>query len=240
ILFPMADGGEGTSEILRYHSKGQRMELTVSDPLGRPIIASYSLSANGQTAFMEMAQAAGLQLLQQTERNPLLTSTYGVGEMIVHAMEQGVQKIVLGIGGSATNDAGMGMAAALGYRFLDKDGAVLVSSGQVLNKVFTIDKTGVDKRLSSIAVELICDVDNPLFGPQGAAVIYAAQKGANDAMIQQLDSGLRHFAEVIQQDVHVTVADQPGAGAAGGLGAGGVAFLGAQLRRGIELIMELT
>jgi glycerate kinase len=238
-IFPMADGGEGTSSILTHHFGGVFHEVEVHDPLHRKIKAHYGVSSDGQIAFIEMAQASGLQLLKKDERNCLNTSTLGTGELMLDAFNKGVKKIILGIWGSATNDVGMGMAQAFGYRFLDKAGNDLAPFGKFLNKVFTIDAKAVNSSLNELKVEVICDVDNPLFGWNGAAHVYARQKGANDDAILLLDNGMRHFTKVIQQDMHVNASGLPGAGAAGGLGAGVVTFFNGKLRRGIELVMEL-
>lgn len=246
ILFPLADGGEGTSEILTYHTGGNRHTVQVHDPLFRPIQAGYGISADGTTAFIEMAQAAGLQLLQSAERNPLKTSTYGVGELIKDAIQKGVQQIILGIGGSATNDAGIGMAGALGYEF----GKDAVDARDAINSVDIRDLVGENlvKILAiidtsaywHISTSVLCDVDNPLFGPQGAAYVYARQKGATEEAIQQLDTGLQHFAHVLQQHFGRDFSNIPGAGAAGGMGAGAMAFLNATLKPGIQTVLELT
>ena len=232
--FPLADGGEGTAQILTFHSGGQQIQCLVKDPLFRPVLASYGLSGDGKTAFIEMAQASGLQRLAPEERNPLYTTTFGTGELIADALQRRVSKIVLGIGGSATNDGGMGMAVALGLQFLDTDGVPLSPVGQNLGKVHRIS----GKLKMNARFEVICDVDNPLYGPTGAAQVYAPQKGADEAAVAELDAGLAHFAELLHQYSGKTIAQLPGAGAAGGLGAGAMAFLNAQMRRGIEAVME--
>ncbi|MBK7871793.1 MAG: glycerate kinase [Saprospiraceae bacterium] len=242
ILFPLGDGGEGTSEILTFHSKGKWIKLKVNDPLFREVEAGYGISSNGRTAFIEMAQAAGLQLLKSEERNPLKTTTYGVGEMILDAIKHGVQNIVLCIGGSATNDAGIGMAGALGYEFIDHlTLAIDQLIGENLSKINQIHHSHITPSPNSpITTTVLCDVDNPLFGPSGAAHIYARQKGADDATIAELDTGLQHFAKVLEQHFGRDFAQIPGAGAAGGLGAGAMAFLNAELKPGIETVLQLT
>lgn len=240
ILSPLADGGEGTADILTYHSQGQRIELEVNGPLFQPVKASYGLSGDGQAAFIEMAAASGLPLLKQESRNPLLTTTFGTGELIRDAVGRGAKHILLGIGGSATNDAGMGMAAALGYRFLSEEGEVLPATGANLARVDVIDNSHALFGPGELRVEVLCDVDNPLYGEQGAAYVYAPQKGADEAAVQELDNGLRHFARKLKDKFGQDFADTPGAGAAGGLGAGAMAFLGATLRPGIETVMELS
>ncbi|MDX1940747.1 MAG: glycerate kinase [Saprospiraceae bacterium] len=250
ILFPLGDGGEGTSEILTFHSKGKWIKLKVHDPLFRLIEAGYGISADGSTAFIEMAQAAGLQLLKFEDRNPLKTSTYGVGEMILDAIKHGARNIVLCIGGSATNDAGIGMAGALGYEFINHSALSIDQlTGENLSKINEIHHPPIPlshyhpitpSPNSPITTTVLCDVDNPLFGPSGAAHIYARQKGADDAAITELDTGLQHFAKILEQHFGRDFAQIPGAGAAGGLGAGAMAFLNAELKPGIETVLELT
>ncbi len=239
-LFPLADGGEGTSEILAWHLKGEMIRLKVAGPLGLPIEAHYFLAENGRVAFIEMAQASGLQLLRTEERNPLKTSTFGTGELIADAIKKGACKILLGIGGSATNDAGMGMAAALGWRFLSKNGEELRPAGESLEAVDKIIAPSEGVASTKVEVEVICDVTNPLFGHEGAAHVYARQKGADDAAIVRLDAGLRYFSKKLEAHFGKNFAEIPGSGAAGGLGAGAMAFLGAKLKPGIEAVMELT
>ncbi|HMP26108.1 MAG TPA: glycerate kinase [Saprospiraceae bacterium] len=236
--FPLGDGGEGTSTILTFHSQGQWVACSVHDPLLRPVEAGYGISGDGQTAFIEMAQAAGLQLLQPEERNPLKTSTFGVGEMIRDALRRGVTHIVLCIGGSATNDAGTGMAEALGYTFFDAEHQPLQGIGSHLDKIHYL--TAPPRAALPARVTVLCDVDNPLYGTQGAAQVYARQKGADEAAVAELDAGLQHFAYVLQAHFGQDFATVPGAGAAGGLGAGAMAFLNARLQPGIETVMELT
>lgn len=238
-LFPLADGGEGLVEALGFHLGLRPRSLVVHDPLGRPVGATYALSADGRTAFIEMAQAAGLQLLAPAERNPLLTSTVGLGEMVADALRQGVERIVMGIGGSATHDLGMGMAAALGWRFEDAAGQPLQASGLALQQVARILPPPVDP-LAGVQLEVMCDVTNPLYGEQGAAHIYARQKGADEAMIAQLEAGSRHFWAVANGQGHAPAWEQAGAGAAGGLGFGTGYFLQARLRRGIDLMLDIT
>ena len=234
VVFPMADGGEGTAQILTHHLEGNLIQTTVHDPLFRPISAAYGRSKDGQIAIIDMAAASGLQLLQPEERNPLKATSLGTGELIKHAIESGVQKILLGIGGSATNDAGMGMASALGYRFRDQAGQILTGTGAELQNVHFVEKETLKAELPTI--EVLCDVDNPLYGPTGAAYIYARQKGATETMIQKLDRGLQHFASIIAPEL----AEYPGAGAAGGMGFGAMAFLNATLSQGIDTIMQYS
>lgn len=235
IAQPMADGGEGTLDVLLDYSKGTRVKVSVQDPLGRPTVAAYGLSGDGLTAFVEMASASGLHLLHVGERKPLETSTFGTGQLIAHALSQGVKRIILGIGGSATTDAGTGMAAALGWLFLDDQQQRISPSGGNLTKICSIIPPS---RVFDAEVVVACDVQNPLFGPEGAAQVYAPQKGASAADVAQLDAGLRHFAALT--DPHRQGANQAGAGAAGGLGYGAMFFLNATLQEGVNLLMEET
>ncbi len=236
--FPLADSGEGTSDILFYHLGGRKQTLTVNDPLFRHVNVDYLVAEDGKTAFIEMAKSAGLQLLTPAERNPMHTSTYGLGEMIRHAIDQGVENIILAIGGSATNDGGMGMAAALGFQFIDIHGRLLKGSGSDLNKIETITVSDeLKSSLGKIKFSVICDVKNPLLGPRGAAFTYGKQKGADEDMLKILDDGLKHLAIKSNK---LNLASIEGTGAAGGLGFGAMAFLDARLRRGIDLIIQLT
>ncbi len=239
---PLADGGEGTLQVLMAHQPCTMQYLEVFDPLFRPMEGHYALSEDGQTAFIEMAVASGLELLTSNERNPLQTSTFGTGQLILDAIQKGVTKIFLGIGGSATNDAGMGMAHALGYRFLDNQGHELSPIGENLRRVNKIDGSQCQHRVAlqtqRIEVKIICDVNNPLYGASGAAHVYAAQKGATSAMIEQLDAGLQHFGNLLHQQFNRDFSSQLGAGAAGGMGAGCAAFLNASLHSGVALILH--
>jgi glycerate kinase len=241
-LFPLADGGEGTFDILNYHLHFKIIDCTVHDPLFRKINARYGLTEGEKPiAFIEMAQAAGLQLLTPDERNPRKTTTLGVGEMIADAIGKGAEHIVLGIGGSATNDAGMGMAEALGYQFLGENNEYLSPIGENLSKIMRIlppQLEGLKKTFPTI--EVICDVKNPLDGEKGAAYVYARQKGATDSDIRELDAGLRHFAGVTAAFNAQISPSTEGGGAAGGLGYGAGVFLNAHLKRGIDLVLNLT
>jgi glycerate 2-kinase len=239
VKLPLADGGEGTFEILLQHLKGTIRKVTVRDPLMRPIESEYGISGDGRIAFIELARASGLHLLKESERNPLLTSTFGTGQLIAHALQQEVSQIIIGIGGSATNDAGMGMAAALGFAFRDDAGHELPPIGKSLSEMVTIDHSRVNKNVSRARFTVLCDVANPLYGPQGAACVYGPQKGADAEMVKQLDKGLTHFSELAWSQFQMDI-NFPGAGAAGGFGGGSRFFLNAQLRRGIEYISELT
>jgi len=235
---PLADGGEGTFEILVAHSRGRIKQSEVLDPLQRPIHARYGISKDGNSAFIEMATASGLQLLKENERNPLYTSTIGLGQLMLDAIDEGVTNIILGIGGSATNDAGIGMAHALGFRFLNKRKESLQPVGESLSEIELIDDGNVDVRLRKINVTVLCDVDNPLYGKQGAAYVYGPQKGATGEMVKELDHGLKHFADLVKE-VYGDDLNFAGAGAAGGMGAGAHFFLNAHFKRGIDYISEL-
>jgi glycerate kinase len=234
----MADGGEGTLELLSSYAQASPQQTTVANAIGQPVMASWALSADGRVAFLEMAQASGLGLLKPQDRNPLRTSTWGTGQLLRQALERGCTEVILGIGGSATNDAGMGMAAALGYRFLDKNGNELSPIGQNLGQVAEIDRSGVSPLLASVRIRVACDVTSPLFGPKGAAYIFAPQKGASSEQVIQLDEGLQHLAAQVARQWGYDAAQTPGAGAAGGLGFGAQVFLGASLHEGVRLLMD--
>jgi glycerate kinase len=234
----VADGGEGTMEALHRTLGGVKVAVEVCDPLGRAITASYVKLADGVTAVLEMAVASGLPLLAPQERNPMKTSTYGTGQLIADALRKGCRKFLIGIGGSATNDAGMGMLEALGVRFLDVEGNLLHGSGESLEKVADIDLSGVCAGLAESEFIIACDVDAPLYGPKGAACVFAPQKGADAEMVAMLNDGLEHFSSVVKRVTGKDVSDIPGAGAAGGLGGGFVAFLPARLERGIEMVLD--
>jgi glycerate kinase len=237
VQIPLADGGEGTLEILAQTLKAKLQNIQVSNPLFEPIQAQWAMA--GKTAFMEMAQAAGLALLPKKLQNPMLTTTLGVGEMIQDALSKDVKKIVMGIGGSATNDAGMGMAKSLGVRFLDKKGKEIVPIGKNLIEVAEIDVSGNILEQKKIEFWVACDVRNPLYGENGAAFVYAKQKGANHEQIRLLDEGLQHFAEIVKQKLGKDFAQEAGSGAAGGLGFGLMTFCNAKLLSGIDLILEI-
>lgn len=233
----MADGGEGTAQLLTDQTKGKWIKCIVHDPLFRKIEAGYGISGDGTTAFIEMASASGLQLLSPTERNPLKTTTFGTGELILDSLKRNVKKIVLAIGGSATNDAGLGMAYALGYRFYNNQNRELLPVGENLEHLSRIDNTGLINLLKQTEVSVLCDVTNPLFGPDGAAHVFAPQKGAGIEAVLQLDKGLRNFSSVAKEQLNIST-DFAGAGAAGGLGAGAKVFLNARLTRGIDYVIE--
>jgi len=239
IEIPFADGGEGTVEAMVTATNGRFLKKTVKDPLGRPVEARFGLLGNGKTVVIEMAEASGLGLLLPEERNPMITSTFGTGELIQAALEEGVETIILGIGGSATNDLGTGMARALGIKFLDAAGCELAEGGAALAQLASIDTSARDKRLDAVNILVACDVDNPLVGKCGASCVYGPQKGANPKMAEQLDAALAHAENLMAKQLGCDILKMPGAGAAGGLGGGLVAFAGAKLRPGVEIIAEM-
>lgn len=238
VQLPVADGGEGTVETLTAALGGQSVTAIVHDPLGRLITARYGWIAQEQTALIEMAAASGLPLLPLEERNPWLTSTYGTGELIRNALERGCHKFLIAIGGSATNDGGMGLLQALGFRFLDAEGKELPGCGGSLQQIQQIDSSGVLVDLAQCRFTVACDVTNPFYGPTGAAYVFAPQKGADAEMVEALDQGLRHFAQLIHTTQGIAIDQLAGAGAAGGLGGGLVAFLNARLTPGIEMVLD--
>ncbi|MGM0903496.1 MAG: glycerate kinase [Bacillota bacterium] len=235
---PMADGGEGTVQSLVSATGGTTVETYVTGPLGEKVLAFYGMLGNGQTAVIEMAASSGLHLVPAEERNPLLTTTRGLGELIKSALDQGTTHLIIGLGGSSTNDGGAGMIQALGGRLLDESGEEITPGGGGLSKLTSIDLSNVDPRLKSVKIEVACDVDNPLIGPNGASAVYGPQKGATPEMIQELDENLTHFANVYEALLKKSYRNHPGAGAAGGLGAGLMAFLAAELKSGVEIILE--
>ena len=238
VKIPMADGGDGTVQCLVNATGGEILKEKVTDPLGGEVLASYGILGDKKTAVIEMAEASGLTLVPENKRNPLITTTYGTGQLIKAALDQGCRKMIIGIGGSATNDGGAGMVQALGVKLLDKDGEELGFGGGELKKAFQIDTKYLDNRLSETKVLVASDVSNPLCGPKGASWIYGPQKGATPEVIEELDESLAHFAEIVKRDLNKDVKDIPGAGAAGGLGASLMAFLNAELKPGIEIIIE--
>jgi glycerate kinase len=235
-IFPLADGGEGLIDVLTYHLGLEQVVVEVSDPLFRKIKAKYSINRDSGIAYIEMAQAAGLELLAPAERNPMFTTTYGVGELILHAIHNGAKEIVVGLGGSATNDGGIGMADALGFQFIDSKGNKLKPVGENLQHIDRIIPSPLDFQGLSFAA--MSDVSNPLTGPAGAAYTYGPQKGASAADAARLDEGLRHL--MILADKNPSKVQPPGYGAAGGLGFGLSYFLGAKLQSGINLLMDMT
>lgn len=237
---PVADGGDGLAEVLSDALEGEARVARVRGPLGQPLRATLYHVPAQRLAVVEMAAASGLALLAPHERNPTLTTTFGTGELIRAALDLGVRHVVVGIGGSATNDGGVGMAAALGMRFLDAARNDVAPIGAALGQIRRIDTSGLDPRLATLCCEAICDVDNPLLGPRGAARVYGPQKGASPAQVEELEAGLAQLADVIATDLGLDVREMPGAGAAGGLGAGLHAFLGAKLRRGVDLVLDMV
>lgn len=240
IKIPMADGGEGTVQCLVNATGGKVLEEKIIGPLGDEVLAFYGILGDRKTAIVEMAAASGLILIPESKRDPLVTTTYGTGQLIKAALDQGCRKMIIGIGGSATNDGGAGMVQALGVKLLDQEGKEVGFGGGELKKIVKIDISCMDNRLSDTKVLVASDVNNPLCGPQGASKIYGPQKGATPEVIEELDKSLAFFAELIKRDLNKEVKDIPGAGAAGGLGASLMAFLNAELRPGIEIIIEIV
>ena len=238
IKAPVADGGEGTVEAMVAATQGRVVQVTVTGPLGEPVAGFYGISGDERCAFIEMAAASGLALVPPELRNPLITTSYGTGELILQAMESGVKKIIIGIGGSATNDGGAGMVQALGAKLCDANGADIGFGGGSLMSLNNIDIRHLDARLQTCSIRVACDVTNPLTGTSGASFIFGPQKGATEAMIRELDHNLAHFADVIKKSLRVDVKEVPGAGAAGGMGAALHAFCGANLRHGIDIVTE--
>ncbi len=234
----MADGGEGTVRAIAESTGGKILTRTVTGPRGKKVRAHFSVSGDGKIAVIEMAAASGLALLKPRERNPMVTTTRGTGELIKHALKLGVRKILVGIGGSATNDGGTGMARALGVRFFDARGCALPEGGGALRSLNRIDMRRLDPRMKGVSVEVACDVDNPLTGRHGAAHVYAPQKGATPAMVKKLDAGLKQLAAVVKRDIGSDILKVPGSGAAGGLGGGLMAFLGGRLRPGVDIVID--
>lgn len=240
VALPIADGGEGTADALAESLKGEFVHCQVSDPLGRGVTGRYLIGKDGEAAVIETASAAGLPLLSEEERNPMKTTTFGLGELIMDAAERGCREICVGLGGSATNDGGMGMLAALGVKFLDSSGRELAGRGENLSRVERIVVDNVCNRLKDIKFTVACDVDNPFCGPDGAAFVFAPQKGADPEMVRQLDNGMSHFAEIVRGVTGINVATLPGAGAAGGLGGAFAAFLGGRLVPGIDMVLDVA
>lgn len=240
IKLPLADGGDGTIEVVNYYLKGREIEVVVNNPFFQPIKATYLFSQTTKTAFIEMAEASGVKLLKPEQFDCKNATTLGTGEMIVDAIEKGVSKIILGIGGSATNDCGLGMATALGYRFLSKNGEEVKPIGANLSKIVSIDVTGVHPKLREVSFSVACDVTNPLYGENGAAYVYASQKGATMEDIEMLDKGLRSLSKLLDDVFYVESQVVVGAGAAGGMGIASKVFFNADLSPGIELIKSLA
>ena len=238
IHVPMADGGEGTMQSLVDATGGRVYSKEVVGPLGNNVVAEYGILGNGEIGVIEMASASGIHLVDSEKRNPLITTTFGTGQLIKACLDKGVKKLLIGIGGSATNDGGVGFIQALGGRLLDENGDDLSYGGGALAKLHTIDLSNLDERLKYVSVEVACDVNNPLCGKEGASYVFGPQKGATREMIEILDQNLSHYAEVIKEQLGKDVISKAGAGAAGGLGAGLMAFLDVKLKSGIEMVIE--
>lgn len=241
VLVPVADGGDGTLETLVEVSGGEIRSIEVTGPLGERREAQWGAMGDGNTAVIEMARTSGLALIPiepTDQRDPLNATTYGLGEAIKIALDEGFRRFIVGIGGSATNDAGAGMAQALGVRLLDSDGNELPPGGAALANLSSIDTSGIDERTKDAEFLVACDVSNPLTGPTGASAIYGPQKGATPEMIEQLDAALGHFADIVGRDIGASIKDGPGCGAAGGLGGGMIAFLNGELRAGVDIILD--
>jgi glycerate kinase len=239
VLVPVADGGDGTLDALVDSTGGQVFRSTVTGPLGRPLDAVWGVMGDGRTAIVEMALASGLALIPPRRRDPRITTTRGTGEIIKEALDRGFSRIIVGLGGSATNDGGAGMASALGVYFWDAEGRPLPSGGAALARLARIDASGLHPGLAQAVIVGATDVTNPLCGPTGASAIYGPQKGATPEIVAELDAALGNFARVVRQDLGQDVAERPGAGAAGGLGAGLMVFTGAELRSGIDMVCEV-
>ena len=238
IHVPMADGGEGTMQSLVDATGGRVYSKEVVGPLGNNVVAEYGILGNGEIGVIEMASASGIHLVDSEKRNPLITTTFGTGQLIKACLDKRVKKLLIGIGGSATNDGGAGFIQALGGRLLDENGDDLSYGGGALAKLHTIDLSNLDERLKYVSVEVACDVNNPLCGKEGASYVFGPQKGATREMIEILDQNLSHYAEVIKEQLGKDVISKAGAGAAGGLGAGLMAFLDVKLKSGIEMVIE--
>jgi glycerate kinase len=237
---PMADGGEGTVQSLVDATGGTLVQKEVTGPLGTPVFAHYGILGDGKTAVIEMASASGIHLVTKETKNPLITTTFGTGELIKDCIEKGITDIILGIGGSATNDGGTGMAKALGYKFLDKQGNELQLGGGYLGELDKIDAGHVLPQLKNVTFLVASDVTNPLCGERGASAVFGPQKGATPEMVQILDNNLRHYGTVVKEQLGIEIVDVPGAGAAGGLGAGLLAFTNATMKKGIEIVIQYT
>ncbi len=238
VLVPVADGGDGTLETLVEATNGEIRSATVTGPIGKPVKAEWGALGDGETAMIEMARTSGLALLSLDERDPLRATTYGLGEVIREALDAGFRSFIVGIGGSATNDAGAGMAQALGVRLLDEAGNDLPPGGAALADLRRIDASGLDGRATEAQFSVACDVSNPLTGSEGASAVYGPQKGATPEIVAQLDAALKNFAGVVERDIGTSINDVPGSGAAGGLGGGMMAFLDGSLRAGVDIVLD--
>ncbi len=238
VLVPVADGGDGTLETLVEATGGEVRSATVTGPVGKPVTAEWGALGDGQTAVVEMARTSGLALLSLAERDPLHATTHGLGEVVREALDAGFRSFIVGIGGSATNDGGTGMAQALGVRLLDEAGRDLPPGGAALAYLRRIDMSGLDERAAGARFSVACDVSNPLTGPEGASAVYGPQKGATPGHVEQLDAALGNFAQVVERDIGISIEAVPGSGAAGGLGGGMMAFLGGSLRSGVDIVLD--
>ncbi|MFT8322663.1 MAG: glycerate kinase [Bacillus sp. (in: firmicutes)] len=240
IHAPMADGGEGTVQSLIDATGGKLIYTEVTGPLGEKVNAKFGILGDEKTAVIEMAEASGIQYVNEQTKNPLLTTSYGTGELIKECLNKGLKKIIIGVGGSATNDGGAGMAEALGVKFIDRDGKILQRGGGSLDELGKIDLSNIDLRLKETEIFVACDVTNPLCGATGASYVFGPQKGATNEMIRLLDNNLEHYAKVVKEQLNKEVKNLPGAGAAGGLGAGLMIFTKAVLKNGIDLVVEYS
>lgn len=240
VKVPMADGGEGTVDSLVDATNGQRVTVEVTGPLGNKISAYYGILGNGTTAVIEMAKASGLEIVEKKKRNPMITTTFGTGELIRGALDHDVKEIIIGLGGSSTNDGGSGMAQALGAKLLDQNNHQISFGGGNLDKLDRIDISNLDSRLQDVKIILASDITNPLIGKDGASRVFGPQKGATPEMVEKLENNLQHYAKIIKRNLNKDVASVSGAGAAGGLGAGLMAFTTCEMRRGVDLAIEVT
>ncbi len=240
IHVPMADGGENTMELLVNSNGGKIYTAKVLDSLGRETEASYGILEESKTGIIDIASASGLHLIRKEERNPLVATTYGTGQLIKACLEHGIKKLIIGIGGSATNDGGIGVVQALGGRFFDENGEEIGFGGGALDRLARIDLTNFDSRIKDIIIEVACDVNNPLCGENGASYVFGPQKGATPEMVERLDKNLKNYAEVIKRQFHMDILNIPGSGAAGGLGAGLMVFLNGTLKKGTDIVIEYT
>lgn len=238
VKIPMADGGEGTVEAMVAATQGRIVTLSVTGPLGEPVEAFYGLSGDEKQAFIEMAAASGLESVPTARRDPRITTSWGTGELIRHALDAGVRHIIIGLGGSATNDGGAGMVQALGAGLLDAQGEQIAGGGEALSQLERIDTRRLDLRLAECRIEVACDVTNPLTGEEGATAVFGPQKGATPDMVRQLDEALTHYGKIIERDLDKSVLTLKGGGAAGGMGVALYAFCGAELRQGVEIVTE--
>ncbi|MDW0118812.1 glycerate kinase [Sporosarcina thermotolerans] len=238
VLLPVADGGEGTMRSLVDATKGKYVSINVEDPLGRPIRVSYGILGDGETCSIEIAEASGIMRLKENERNPRFASSYGTGQLIVHALDSGYRKFIIGLGGSATNDGGAGILQALGMRLLDKEGIELAKGGGGLQYIYSINREKWDERIADCEFLIASDVKNPFIGHEGASVVFGPQKGASPTDVDELDRNLRKFADVVEKETGISLHSKEGAGAAGGLGGAFQAFFNCEMQQGIDVVLE--